>query len=400
MLDSSEQPKRPMLLSSLKGFFRPPKSEAQWAQISTEQTDSVNKPVKLPSITKVGSFRSSKSTNTSNERQSPLVQSRSTDFSSMMRPKSNLTLHPTVSEGSTRKGETKSPTENFPFRQFSFKDFTDIQKRRRGSLILEGSMPSIELIGSMTLDSPQQDLLKVNSHQASDFETSFSSQNQINQSADESTPISEKPKPDNGVKIVQSYQPGYPSDQPKFYWYHPNSLSEEFKPECREGASLTAVGSNLFLYGGRSDVVSSDMVRYRIKKWNWKKVEADGDVPKEGRAYHSAVEFENHVYIFGGQLESLAFQSRPALTNEVLKFDPQTSTWTSIQSQGASIEPRKAHAASVYDQTMIVYGGIDQFNRHLDDVWAYYLSNIIPSNNCVLSNVFLFQKTIFGKSFL
>ena len=157
--------------------------------------------------------------------------------------------------------------------------------------------------------------------------------------------------------------------------YHSNQFNGEFKPDNREGASLTAIGSNLFLYGGRTDHgFSAEMDNYQIKKWSWKKIKPAGNVPRDGRAYHSAVEVDNQIYVFGGQLESSFPQNKGSLSNEVHCFNPQTNIWKAIPAQGVAIEPRKGHAACVYEQAMIVYGGLDQFNGYLDDVWAYYLS--------------------------
>lgn len=82
-------------------------------------------------------------------------------------------------------------------------------------------------------------------------------------------------------------------------------------PSARGSSTLTAVGSKLYLIGGASpDGVCSDgIVTFDLEKKRWSSSkEAGGEAPP-GMTGHSAVAFDDSVYVFGGIKVGVLYQS-------------------------------------------------------------------------------------------
>ena len=60
--------------------------------------------------------------------------------------------------------------------------------------------------------------------------------------------------------------------------------------------------------------------------------------------------------------------------SDVRTFNLETAEWKYYPCIGRSITARRNHAAAVYDQTMYVYGGINQEGNYIDEVWTLNLS--------------------------
>lgn len=378
------------LLSSssqtFEGFFQPPKFERKY-QNSFESPDAHQQTrVKLPDM-RESPIQTSVALQMGRSQPKSLLHrtlNKSTDFSSKQKPESNSVaneiLHNTQSRSRMLSRESRASLSNLSYENLSPKDLADFQKKHVAGLLtpVPRTLSSTPTMFEFDVAEPYPSNAGLKKTYFQDLENSFNSQKQMDQSitlsTDESASQFEKPRTSNPTKLVHQ---NLLSNSLRFYWYHNSSEpSEALKPHCREGATLTSAGQNIFLYGGRANGISCEIMGYRARKGVWKRIAATGEVPKEGRAYHTAVECNNQIYIFGGQLEKSSHQNRPCLSNEVFKFDPQKSSWKLVPVQGTLIEPRKAHAACIYEQAMIVYGGIDQYNRYLDDVWAYHLSKL------------------------
>lgn len=374
---------------TLEGFFRSPHFERQLRQNSVELPEihqnrkkvlelkeNLHQPPIAPHISRIQS-------------KTMLLRpvNKSNDFSSKQQLGSILWADETTPTNTLFRskrifGESKSSLNSLSYENLSTKDLAEFQKKHiAGLLTPEGFGRSFNFPPSLfDTDASETSLSHAGARKISnhfqDSENSFISPKHGDQcntlSTDDSASRFEKTRAINPTKLIHQ---NCATNNLKFYWYHnDNESSESLKPHCREGATLTTVGSIIYLYGGRANGISSEMMVYRARKGIWKRLTVTGDVPKEGRAYHTAVEYNSQIFIFGGQLEKSFYQNRPCLSNEIFKFDPQKSVWKLVPAQGTLIEPRKAHAVCIYEQAMIVYGGIDQYNRYLDDVWAYHLS--------------------------
>ena len=71
------------------------------------------------------------------------------------------------------------------------------------------------------------------------------------------------------------------------------------------------------------------------------------------------------MYIFGGKDED----------NEKLKdlwtFDLINNTWSEIECDSSMIVSRSGHSACIYGDYMLLFGGIHEVTKELDDMIAY-----------------------------
>jgi len=73
------------------------------------------------------------------------------------------------------------------------------------------------------------------------------------------------------------------------------------------------------------------------------------------------------MIIFGGFVDGLR-------TNEIYRFHFLTKRWELIISQSLPKQcppPRAAHSSIVFGDKMIIFGGKDEDNEKLNDVWAF-----------------------------
>ena len=86
------------------------------------------------------------------------------------------------------------------------------------------------------------------------------------------------------------------------------------------------------------------------------------------RAGHSAILYHDQMIVFGGKDED------NNKLNDIWAFDFPTSKWSEIQlSETNYIKPtiRSGHSACLYNDIMIVFGGIHEVTKELNDLCAF-----------------------------
>ncbi|EGD73673.1 hypothetical protein PTSG_05386 [Salpingoeca rosetta] len=140
-------------------------------------------------------------------------------------------------------------------------------------------------------------------------------------------------------------------------------------PSRRCNHSMTAVGSKLYVFGGRGGEATlyNDLFCFDTESRAWTAVKAGGQ-PPTARDFHSAATFGDKVFVFGGSME---IESKDIFTyyNDVVVFDTTRQAWVRPQVSGAVPSVRWAHAAAVYKNKMIVFGGtandVDLSDTHI-----------------------------------
>lgn len=86
------------------------------------------------------------------------------------------------------------------------------------------------------------------------------------------------------------------------------------------------------------------------------------------RDEHSAnVYNEDSMIIFGGFVNG-------SRTNEVYRFHFNSKRWEKLTPKTKNEPPaRAAHSCVVYNDKLVVFGGKDEDNEKLNDVWAFDL---------------------------
>eukprot|EP00899_Mesostigma_viride_P022846 jgi/Mesvir1/3746/Mv15021-RA.1 len=120
-------------------------------------------------------------------------------------------------------------------------------------------------------------------------------------------------------------------------------VTTDCHPKGRTGASATAVGKQIFLFGGYDPVTGegfNDIHILDTERSQWSCPIVSGDLP-EPRHSHSAVLHAGHlIVLFGGACET-------GLTDAVYTFDTDTMAWAEVKTSGTPCSAREMHAAAV-----------------------------------------------------
>ncbi|XP_033113917.1 rab9 effector protein with kelch motifs-like isoform X3 [Anneissia japonica] len=135
-------------------------------------------------------------------------------------------------------------------------------------------------------------------------------------------------------------------------------------PEARDGLTLCAVGSELFLFGGKNHPNAKQCLPgvYKCDTSNhhWVKCKTNG--PEPVTLSHDTAVVRENLYVIGGIREGQA-------TNRVHLFQTATSTWTLLQTQGIILTPRCDHRCAAVDLKIYVFGGCRGYQKCLNDVY-------------------------------
>lgn len=104
-----------------------------------------------------------------------------------------------------------------------------------------------------------------------------------------------------------------------------------------------------------------------IPKNRWDVVEQLGEVPLS-RDEHTATLVENSMVIFGG------FEAGERV-NSLYRFHFTTRKWEKVPAkQGPQPQPRAGHSSVLFKDLFVIFGGKNEDNEKLNDVWAFNLS--------------------------
>lgn len=141
------------------------------------------------------------------------------------------------------------------------------------------------------------------------------------------------------------------------------------RPEVREGACMTACCGALYLYGGLSKTVLSDLYVLKADFTSWEPVQVSLLEP-EARYGHSMSEGHSQLVIFGGALSANPKTQIRECFNTVRLLEPadkSRAVWTQLPTRGYIVEMRRYHSGSVVGRHLLVVGGMNQKNKVLDD---------------------------------
>jgi len=122
----------------------------------------------------------------------------------------------------------------------------------------------------------------------------------------------------------------------------------------------------MFLYGGSNlDKENTKFFSLDLNSHKWEVINSRGDVPQT-RDDHTALLFETEqcMIVFGGFVNG-------AQTNEIYKYFFQENKWQKVVPQGVLPPPRVGHSAVIYRSSMVVFGGRDEENNKMSDLWIF-----------------------------
>lgn len=130
------------------------------------------------------------------------------------------------------------------------------------------------------------------------------------------------------------------------------------KPPKRRTNQVSFTYNNFFyIYGGRdiNEGKMSDMFRLSLDNDNWgnktwEKVEFNGVSPGD-IAHHRCTLLDNILYVFGGDSQE------EKITNNLFKFYVDGQKWEKEITKDKDIIPLSSHSMSLYSRSLIIFGG-------------------------------------------
>jgi N-acetylneuraminic acid mutarotase len=139
-----------------------------------------------------------------------------------------------------------------------------------------------------------------------------------------------------------------------------------WKPETRQQATLTAVNNKLYLIGGVSKRINSEINLYLPAYKRWERLDSTG-AESEPRFGHSAVDFKGKIVIFGGGTDFNNVHKLRECLNGVKTLNTETKEIANLKCGGSYINTRKQHCYALVGKHMFIQGGMNQKNNLLDD---------------------------------
>ncbi|XP_019645527.1 PREDICTED: actin-fragmin kinase-like isoform X1 [Branchiostoma belcheri] len=137
-------------------------------------------------------------------------------------------------------------------------------------------------------------------------------------------------------------------------------------PFKRDGASLCAVGSTLYLFGGKSELVAdeslSGLYTFDTGTLCWERCTTQGPQPRT--LHHSQAVVGKNIYVFGGIYKGNA-------TNTMYMLNTATLTWTPLRTSGGKPSPRCDHSSCAVGDKIYVFGGCAGDNVWLNDLHIF-----------------------------
>lgn len=134
---------------------------------------------------------------------------------------------------------------------------------------------------------------------------------------------------------------------------------------------------SIYIFGGYDGFNRvNDFFEYSIDNGSWQEVLCSGaGTPPTPRHSHSAVVYEDSMYVFGGY--------DGHYRNDFYRFNFGTNAWTQInlKPNGNGVWPKSRYRTSttVYKDMMFLFGGHDGA-RQLNDFYCFNFSNVAIIN--------------------
>jgi len=143
----------------------------------------------------------------------------------------------------------------------------------------------------------------------------------------------------------------------------------ERMPCTRTRHAATTWGRNIFVLGGRrGNMALKDFWKFNIDDKSWEEIEVSGERPGYLQD-HSMVEYEDKLYVFGGEISFCNDQEMPLWI-----FNIEARTWQRGSTFSGAKAPKslRGHSATVYKDSMFIFGGYQDLRGSNADVWMFH----------------------------
>ncbi|CAK9147944.1 unnamed protein product [Ilex paraguariensis] len=150
-------------------------------------------------------------------------------------------------------------------------------------------------------------------------------------------------------------------------WMTPSVRGEG--PEAREGHSAALIGKRLFIFGGCGKSSNSsdeeyyeDLYILNTETFVWKRAATSGTPPAK-RDSHTCSAWKNKIIVIGGE------DSCDYYLSDVYILDADTLVWGKLSTSGELLPPRAGHTAVALGKNLFVFGGFTDEQSLFDDIY-------------------------------
>lgn len=141
-------------------------------------------------------------------------------------------------------------------------------------------------------------------------------------------------------------------------------------PKTRDEHTAVLHGASMVIFGGFSyGDRTNELFRYHFGSSQWEKLDSPSQSQPCHRAGASAVSIGNTMYLFGGK------DDESTTLNDLWKLDMETLEWTKVVTDQEPPTARSGHRAQIYGQYMLIYGGIFEVCKELNDMHLFDLQS-------------------------
>ena len=184
---------------------------------------------------------------------------------------------------------------------------------------------------------------------------------------------------DSKLSIVGTMDLDFSPKEPHHCWRQLQSC-EEFVGAKRSKHTMVAWNDRVYVFGGdNGKKMLNDFLVSHVRESSWARVVSTGQPPPP-RYHHSAVVFQNSMFIFGGYTTGdISSNSNLRNKNDLYEYRFTTSQWIdwSDKITGTLPPARSAHGAAIYQNKLWIFAGYDG-NARLNDMWAIDLTSSTP----------------------
>ncbi|XP_071724164.1 uncharacterized protein [Rutidosis leptorrhynchoides] len=140
-------------------------------------------------------------------------------------------------------------------------------------------------------------------------------------------------------------------------------------PEAREGHSAALVGKRLFVFGGcgkspgsGEEVYYNNVYTLNTETFVWKRAAITG-TPPSARDSHTCSSWKNQIIVIAGEDDHDFYLS------DVHILDTDTLMWKELNTSGQLLPPRAGHSTVAFGKNMFVFGGFTDAQNLYDDLY-------------------------------
>eukprot|EP01111_Echinosteliopsis_oligospora_P012598 TRINITY_DN4332_c0_g1_i1.p1 TRINITY_DN4332_c0_g1~~TRINITY_DN4332_c0_g1_i1.p1 ORF type:complete len:487 (-),score=123.19 TRINITY_DN4332_c0_g1_i1:76-1317(-) len=140
----------------------------------------------------------------------------------------------------------------------------------------------------------------------------------------------------------------YMYDVENRYWRHVKIDAYCIPPAPRLMHGAAVINDKMLVYGGQCvDSIKNDVFEFDFDTVAWNYI---GVAEGRSRRHFACIEVDKYFLALGG------FYGKSY--NDVIQFEYETSTWSTLETTGTPPSPRAGHTAVLYNNKIYVFGGL------------------------------------------